>query len=185
MSNVLKQNGASMRLEARLSYVTLEKPKVITKDSPPKYGVVLMIPKSDTKTMDAVRAAIEAAKENDTGNLKGAKKIKQVLKDGDHEDYLEETNYHGHYIINAYSNENKPPQLRVLKDGAIAEAKPGDIYSGCWAAVTINFYTYNISGAGIAAGLNNVLKLRDDERFAGGRSAEEDFSDLTSDDDMI
>jgi hypothetical protein len=46
--------------------------------------------------------------------------------------------------------------------------------------VVVNFYAYNTSGNnGVAAGLNNIIKTRDDERLGGGgHSAEEDFADM-------
>lgn len=57
-----------------------------------------------------------------------------------------------------------------------------DFYSGCWGAAVVNFYPYNTSGnMGVAVGLNNVIKTRDDERLGGGgRTAEADFGDMVS-----
>jgi hypothetical protein len=53
-----------------------------------------------------------------------------------------------------------------------------EFYSGCYGRASISFYAYNTSGnKGIAAGLNNIQKLEDGERLAGGSSAEEDFGD--------
>ena len=54
-----------------------------------------------------------------------------------------------------------------------------DFYSGCYGAVTINFFPYENSGnKGVAAGLNNLIKTRDGERLSGGRTADEDFGDM-------
>ena len=68
----------------------------------------------------------------------------------------------------------------MLEGGVVSEALDGeDFYSGCYGAVTLNFFPYENSGnKGVGAGLNNVIKTRDGERLAGGRSAEEDFADL-------
>ena len=57
-----------------------------------------------------------------------------------------------------------------------------DFYSGCYGSASINFFPYNTKGnKGVAAGLNNVIKTRDGERLAGGKTAEEDFADLAGD----
>jgi hypothetical protein len=54
-----------------------------------------------------------------------------------------------------------------------------DFYSGCWGAVTLNFFPYDSKGnKGVGAGLNNVIKTRDDERLSGGSSADADFGDM-------
>ena len=79
------------------------------------------------------------------------------------------------------------PGLRVRSNGKVVEAlDDDDIYSGCWGAVSVNFYPYSTKGnTGVACGLNNVIKTRDDKNLAGGRSADADFSDLAEDDDLL
>ena len=59
-----------------------------------------------------------------------------------------------------------------------------DVYSGMWAVVSVTFFPYNVSGnKGVACGLNNVMKTKDDERLGGRTSAESDFSDVDMEDD--
>ena len=62
-----------------------------------------------------------------------------------------------------------------------------EFYSGCYGRVSINFYAFNVSSKGIAAGLNNLQKLEDGEMLAGGSTAEEDFGgdNTIQDDDMM
>lgn len=52
-----------------------------------------------------------------------------------------------------------------------------EVYSGCYARVSISFYAFNTNGnKGIACGLGNIQKIRDGESLGGGRvSAETDF----------
>jgi hypothetical protein len=59
---------------------------------------------------------------------------------------------------------------------AITEAS-GDFYAGCWAHVSYSVYTFDVKGnKGVAFGLNNVQKIRDDEPFGAARTtAEDDF----------
>lgn len=53
---------------------------------------------------------------------------------------------------------------------------PDEFYSGCWARVTCNPYAYDRRGnKGVAFGLNNVQKIKDDEPFVGGPSVEDEF----------
>jgi hypothetical protein len=58
---------------------------------------------------------------------------------------------------------------------------PEEFYPGCWARVTCNPYAYNRKGnAGVAFGLNNVQKMKDDENFQGGSKPEDDFEPVTT-----
>ena len=68
----------------------------------------------------------------------------------------------------------------MLEDGVVSDALDDeDFYSGCYGAVTLDFFPYESSGnKGVGAGLNNVIKTRDGDRLSGGRSADEDFADL-------
>lgn len=47
----------------RFSYANLWEAKAMDENSKPKYSVSLIIPKSDTKTIEKIRAAIQAAYE--------------------------------------------------------------------------------------------------------------------------
>jgi hypothetical protein len=62
-----------------------------------------------------------------------------------------------------------------------------DLYSGVWAYVDVNMYPFNFEGKiGIACGLNNIMKVKDDEALAGGQSAETAFAAVEiGEDDFI
>ena len=48
----------------------------------------------------------------------------------------------------------------------------------------VTFYAYDVNGnKGIACGLNNIMKFKDDERLGGRVSAESDFDGVGGDDD--
>ena len=54
-----------------------------------------------------------------------------------------------------------------------------EVYSGCYARVSINFYAFNSNGnRGIACGLGNIQKVRDGERLSGRTDAASDFEAL-------
>jgi len=61
---------------------------------------------------------------------------------------------------------------------------PSEVYSGCYARVSMVAFVYNTAGKkGVSFGLRNVQKLEDGEALAGGRSdPEEDFDALEGDD---
>ena len=59
-----------------------------------------------------------------------------------------------------------------------------EFYSGCYGRASINFYPFDAAGnKGIAVGLNNLQKMEDGERLAGGSSAEDDFG--SDEDDLL
>lgn len=161
--------------KVRFCYANVFEPTSMNEDDTPKYNVCILIPKSDTKTLEKINKAIEAAKQ--AGKAKIADKsgkipstLKTPLRDGDEERGDDEA-FEGHYFINA--NSTRKPSI-VDRDLAPIMDKE-EFYSGCYGRASINFYAYNVNSKGIAAGLNNLQKLEDGERLAGGSSAEDDF----------
>lgn len=161
--------------KVRFCYTNVFEPTSMNEGDIPKYNVCILIPKSDTKTLEKINKAIEAAKQ--AGKAKIADKsgkipstLKTPLRDGDEERGDDEA-FEGHYFINA--NSTRKPSI-VDRDLAPIMDKE-EFYSGCYGRASINFYAYNVNSKGIAAGLNNLQKLEDGERLAGGSSAEDDF----------
>lgn len=161
--------------EVRLSYANLFEPKSI-QGSKPKYSVSLIIPKSDKVTLAKIEAAIDAAIEAGTAKFGGKRPNKTALKlplrDGDTE--RDDEAYANSMFVNA--NSTTPPQ--VVDESLAPILDRSQVYSGCYARVSITFYAFNTNGnKGIACGLGNVQKIRDGEPLGGGHvSAEEDFA---------
>lgn len=176
-----KIKDTSVRLgEVRFSYTAVFQPKKNDDGTPSKYGVCIIIPKEDTETVNLVKEAIDAAKQRGKMEKWGGKipaNVKSCLRDGDI-DREDDESFAGCYFLNA-SSRNKPG-VKVLEDGVVSDAlDEEDFYSGCYGAVTLDFFPYESSGnKGVGAGLNNVIKTRDGDRLSGGRSADEDFADL-------
>lgn len=176
-----KIKDTSVRLgEVRFSYTAVFQPKKNDDGTPSKYGVCIIIPKEDTETVNLVKEAIDAAKQRGKLEKWGGKipaNVKSCLRDGDI-DREDDEAFAGCYFLNAISR-NKPG-VKVLEDGVVSDALDDeDFYSGCYGAVTLDFFPYESSGnKGVGAGLNNVIKTRDGDRLSGGRSADEDFADL-------
>ena len=172
--------------EARLSYANLWEPKSINGGAP-KYSVSIIIPKSDTRTISKIKAAIEAAYREGETKLKGNGKIvpalsalKTPLRDGDTERPDDEA-YSDSYFINA--NSGTSPGIVDSSCETILERS--QIYSGVYARASVNFYAFNSNGnKGIACGLNNIQKLRDGDPLGGKSRAEDDFA-TDNDDDFL
>lgn len=181
MANYNKKiNETNIRIgEVRFSYAHVFEPRE-DDEGKGRYGVAVLIPKSDTATVELVKEAIEAAKQKGKTSKWGGKipaNAKSPLRDGniDRED---DPSYAGMWFLNCSSKQK--PGVRVLENGRVVEAlDQEDFYSGCWGAVTINMFPYDSNGnKGVGVGLNNLIKTRDDERLAGGATAEQDFADL-------
>lgn len=170
--------------EVRLSYAHLFEPQSI-QGSKPKYSVSLIIPKSDKETIGKIERAIDAAIEAGIGKFGGKRPNKAALKlplrDGDTE--RDDEAYKGCFFVNA--NSTLPPE--VVDQDLNPVLSPAEVYSGCYARVSLNFYAFNTNGnRGIACGLGNVQKLRDGEPLGGGRtSAADDFAAFSAGDDFL
>ena len=171
--------------KVRFCYAHVFEPVSMNDGDNPKYNISILIPKSDTKTIDKIKKAIEAAKQ--IGKAKIADKngkipstIKIPLRDGD-EERSDDPAYANCYFVNA-SSTRKPSIVDANLDQIIDKE---EFYSGCYGRASINFYAFNVQSKGIAAGLNNLQKLEDGERLEGGSSAEEDFGGDNAWDDLM
>lgn len=167
----------------RFSYVHVFEPSAVGDSEDKKYSVSLIIPKSDKDTIKKIKNAIEAAKENGKASKFGGKipaNLKTPLRDGDEERPDDEA-YANSYFINASANTRPGVVDRSLNPILDQE----ELYSGCYGRASVNFYPFNVSGnKGIAAGLNNVQKLKEGEPLGGRVSPEADFGDDFEDDDF-
>ena len=159
----------------RLSYANVWEPKSVN-GGKEKYSVSIIIPKEDTKALDEIKKAIDAAIEESKGKFGGKipnkASLKTPLRDGDI-DRAEDEAYKNSYFINA--NSLTPPQVVDKNVKPILEHS--EIYSGVYARVSINFYAFNSNGnKGIACGLGNIQKIRDGEPLGGRVSAEDEFT---------
>ena len=171
--------------KTRWSYCNAWEPKSINGGTP-KYSVSLIIPKSDTVTVNKIMAAIQAAYEEGESKLKGngrtvppLKTLKTPLRDGDLERPDDEA-YANSYFINA--NSSTAPGIVDADRQPILDHS--EVYSGVYGRASINFYAFNSNGnKGIACGLNNLQKICDGEPLGGKARAEDDFAD--DDDDFL
>ena len=183
MAKVINPTKVITGVKTRWSYANVWQAKSINGGTP-KYSVSLIIPKSDTKTVTAVKNAIQTAYEEGQSKLKGNSKsvpaltaIKTPLRDGDAERPDDEA-YKDSYFINA--NSATAPGIVDAARNPIIEHS--EVYSGVYGRASINFYAFNSNGnKGIACGLNNLQKISDGEPLGGKTRAEDDFADEDED----
>lgn len=169
----------------RWSYANVWEAKSINGGTP-KFSVSLIIPKSDIKTINTIKAAVEAAYKEGEAKLRGNSRtvpalsaIKTPLRDGDTERPDDEA-YKNAYFVNA--NATTAPGIVDADLNPILSRS--EIYSGVYGRASITFYAFNSSGnRGIACGLNNLQKIRDGEPLGSKASAESDFAEFANDDD--
>ena len=167
---------------ARFSYLNVFAPRAFNEHDKPKYSVTLLVPKSDTETVNAVRNAISAAYEDgkaakfrtSAGKQLTLSEIRTPLRDGDEERPFD-PNYAGCYFINC-SSFRKPgvvdADLRDILD-------PSDVVSGDYGRAELSFYAYDFRGnRGIAAGLNNLQLLRKGQPLGGQHTAASAFASV-------
>ena len=181
-NNANKVNSNPMKVitgpDTRWSYANVWEAKSINGGTP-KFSVSLIIPKSDTRTIARIKAAIEAAYREGEAKQKGNGKtvpplsaIKTPLRDGDSE-RPDDPAYANSYFINA--NSSTAPGIVDADRQPILERS--EVYSGVYGRASINFYAFNSNGnRGIACGLNNLQKIRDGEPLGGKSRAEDDFA---------
>ena len=143
-----------------------------------EYTCMLLIPKTDKKTVAQVKKLVSTLKKDYWGD-KTPPKYRGPLRDGD--EYVnEETgeqdeNRFGHYYMNVKSK-FKPDVVNKYKEKIDDER---EFYSGCYGLACINFYVYdNKTNKGISTGLSSIMKIKDGEPLGGRSSALVDFKEV-------
>ncbi len=173
--------------KVRLSYANIWEPRE-NDQGQLKYSCALLIPKTDKETLRKVKAIVDALKAEAVTKYKGKlpANFKLPLHDGD-EEKPDDENYAGHYYLNAYAN-TQPGIAKPVGRGADGKTRfeeiedTTEVYSGCYARVSVNFYLYDNKSKGIGVGLNNIVKVQDGEPLAGRASVNDDFADEEFDD---
>ena len=164
----------------RASFVSLAKPRPPKSgNGDPKYSVNVTLPKDDPfwKKLDRQIEACAVAK---FGRV--PKKLKRTRKDGDVEEIAE---WKGCYSIPATSVD-RPGVVRRGPDGELEEIiDKAELYSGAWYRAEVRCFAYDVEGKGVSLGLQNIMKVRDDEPFSGRQKASDAFADYLDDDDEI
>ncbi len=164
--------------KVRLSYAHLFEPYSNDPEKEARYSVTILIPKSDTETLDKIRRAEAAAKEDGKASKFGGRiptNLSSIIHDGDEEADLDRNPEYAGHVYMAMSSRTRPG---VVDQDLNPVLDTTQVYSGCYARVSINAFPYNTAGKkGVSFGLNNVQFLEDGEPLGGRSRAEDDFAD--------
>jgi hypothetical protein len=142
----------------------------------------VLIPKKEKALISQIEDAIEEAKEFGKTAKWGGKiprNLKIAFSDGDDSDLDKYPENEGHMILSARSKK----KVGLVDSDRQPILDPDEIYSGCWAYVSVTSFAYNNESKGVSFFLNNIMKARDGERFGGGSSSpDEDFEGIEVDD---
>lgn len=151
--------------EVRLSYTNLLVPRAQDDEKPDEktFSTAILIPKTDTATLDAMRAAIKDALDAGVAKLWNGKmppkdKLRNPLRDGDEKEDKngdKDETYAGMFFMNAKGPRGgKEPAILLDKEGQ-ATTSATVVYSGVWGRVSVQFYAYDTKGnKGVACGIS-------------------------------
>lgn len=170
--------------KVRLSYVHLFEASAGFEGGDPKFSCVILVPKTDKKTIRAIQAAQQVALENGkSSKFNGTipKNWKNTFRDGDEEADLDKNpEYAGHYFMSV-SNKTRPG---VVDQDVQKIMDSSEVYSGCYARVSINAFPFSVQGnKGVSFGLNHVQKLADGDPLGSITKAEDDFTPVEYEDE--
>lgn len=149
-----------------------------------KYGVTLLIPKSDAATYAAMCAAAEACKRRAVSGKDDAfyKVHPRTLHDGDGvkpttgEAYGPECK--GHWVVAVSCNDKPLPGVNIVSANPAFNPSADKINSGDYGKASLNAYWFDTgTNKGVTFGLNNVLFLERGERIDGRTAGTDDFAD--------
>lgn len=159
--------------EVRFSFCHLFKPYAYQPGQEEKYQVTVLVPKTDTATMQRIKDAIEAAKQRgiaDKWNGQCPPILNTPVYDGDGVRPSDGMPFgdecKGHWVFTASAKVDYPPEVVDKMGNPIINQS--EVYSGMYGRVNVTFFPYMFGGKkGIGCGLGPVQKLRDGETLGG------------------
>lgn len=166
---------------ARISYAKIFKPEKNDLSGKEEYSCMVLIPKSDTKTVSALKQAIKTAIKGRFGD-KQPNGIRIPLRDGDKTGdggvpsgaEAGQAPYGDHYFINCKNT--RQPAIVDQKRRDILD--PNQIVSGDYVRVSVNAFGYDNKSKGVSFGLNAVQLVRKGDPLGSSFNAQNAFEDL-------
>jgi hypothetical protein len=162
----------------RVSFPSVFKPTAMEQGKDPKFQITLIFDKADPETQKLLAemkaAAGEAVKKRWPNGAPS--NLRNPFRDGN-EKFEEKgwVEFKDKIFVKFSASEDRPPQVVDGGKRTITEAS-GQFYPGCWARVSYTCYAYDASGnKGVAFGLCNIQKIRDDSAFDSRSTADQDF----------
>lgn len=174
------RNGTRVVFQARVSFVHLtEAWRGKDGKQDPRYSVCAIVPKGDRDTVEAIREAVMAAYDAGVTKMWDGTRPDMTLSnfgnpvmEGDV--WRKDDPAFADSIFLNVGNKQAVPTLDRLK----RPIDPKEVYSGCHALLSVNFFPYKTGKKGISGGLNAVLKLYDGERLGGAGDNTKDFDSV-------
>ena len=96
-------------------------------------------------------------------------------------DSLDKPECAGKVVVRFTANDDRPPGILNADKSPITK-ESGLLYSGCYARLSYNCFSYDHGKVGTSCGMNNVQKTGDGDALDGRTMAEDDFDavELTS-----
>jgi hypothetical protein len=189
--------GATKGRLVRFSHLHVFTPRLNTESGKEDYSTAVLIPKTNTEDIAAVRKAIEDLKKDEW--LSKGKKLPpnfwNPLRDGDTDtkqngDPLA-AECRGHFVINAKTgahdndgNALTPPDVMgIVRDanGKLLRITSRDVKSGDWGRVGIHLGAYTKGNGGVGVYLTNVQKVQEGEALSSHASGDDDFGQFDDD----
>jgi hypothetical protein len=167
--------------KVRFSFCNVCSPRRNEFNGKDEFSTQILVAKSDTATVAALKAAAKAALATKWGDKVPAK-VRNPLRDGDTETKGDGSalgpEYKDHFFMTVKSS--KRPG--IIDSSGVELLGSDDVASGDWGRVSLNAYAYDAAGnKGVSFGLNNVQLMNKGESLGGGRpSAAADFGVATS-----
>ncbi|MEG2930850.1 MAG: DUF2815 family protein, partial [Ruthenibacterium sp.] len=170
----------NVTLPARISYVHVWEPHANQPGQEPKYGVTVLLQKTEAAAKAAIDAAVNAAiARGVSSNWNGVcpPRVDVCIRDGDGVRPSDGNPYNdeckGCWVFTA-SSKKRP----FVVDAAVQEIiDPTAVYSGCYCLVNVDFFPYNNAGKkGIGCSLNGLQKVRDGEPLGISVNARDVFT---------
>jgi len=141
-----------------------------------EYSLVALFPK-DADLSEIKKLIVAVATEKFGPREKWPKKMNIPLRN-QADRANEEGKLPDGYVAGAYYLNLKSKDKPGVVDQSVAPIiDQSEFYGGCWAKASINCYAYSKMGnSGVAFGLGNVQKIKDDKPFGNRKRAEEEFS---------
>lgn len=141
----------------RFSYFSALSARINEMNGKEEFSTQVLVPKSDTETVKALKAAAKAALDAKFGD-KIPPKIKSPLRDGDTETKGDGSSlgeeYKGHFFFNAKA-QKKPGAVDSNGNDLIGK---DDIVSGDYGRLSLNAYAYDQAGnRGVSFGINHIM----------------------------
>ena len=167
--------------KVRFSFCNVCSPRRNDFNGKDEFSTQILVAKSDTTTVAALKDAARAALATKWGD-KVPTKVRNPMRDGDTETKGDGSALGPEYKHHFFMTVKSSKRPGIIDSSGVELLGLDDVASGDWGRVSLNAYAYDAAGnKGVSFGLNNVQLMSKGESLGGGRpSAAADFGVATS-----